>query len=190
MKQAAEATEEASKATTNVTGSMYGAQGAAALLEGRVPIRAMERFLTSIGPVQSALQVAFPVIGAIAIGEVLIDLIKNVSAFAKDAEDLAQELNTGWLDGAFAQLTGVGEKVKQLDQEILQFQKDARQSGQQTAEIGFQITGQKFGAAEEASQRALAAQSEATALKGSLSLLEERLRLEKEVASRCFKIVP
>ena len=58
-------------------GSMYAASGAAGILEGRIPIRAMERFLSGIPAVSAALQYAFPIIGAVALAEVLGEMVKK-----------------------------------------------------------------------------------------------------------------
>jgi len=99
------ASEKTSTSIRNVTGNMYAAQGAAGLLEGRLPIRAFERFITTIPGVGAALQLAFPIVGAIALGEIVVDLGKKLyDAFdlggerarktADDIRSVTNELNT------------------------------------------------------------------------------------------------
>ena len=125
----------AATATRHVTSTFYAAQGASGLLEGRIPIRAMERFLASSQAVSTALMAAFPVIGAIAIGEVIITAGEKLAKFASDAAALGRELGSGWLDGAIAEVTGLGKEIKQADDEMLKLASDRdRLRGQQQSQ--------------------------------------------------------
>ncbi len=74
-----------------------------------------------LGPIVAA---AFPVIGALALGEVLFQVGKAIAKFATDATDLSRELNIGWLDGAIGQMTGLAAATKQADAEALHLAAD------------------------------------------------------------------
>jgi len=87
--QLAVTNEVVSATTGHVRGSMVAAAGAAGILEGRIPMRAMERFLASIPAVSAALQVAFPVIGAIALGEVLVQMVEHAHELYEKFIDLS-----------------------------------------------------------------------------------------------------
>jgi len=77
MAASATATRAASTATRTITTDFYAAQGASALLNDRIPYRAMERFLASLPGVSAGLRAAFPIIGAIAMAEVLGEMVKH-----------------------------------------------------------------------------------------------------------------
>lgn len=123
-KAEAGAQEQVAGATRNVTSSYYAAQGAAGLLEGRIPFRAMERFIASSSTASNLLMAAFPVIGAVALGGVLIDVTEKVIQFSNDAAALGRELGSGWMDGALAQLSGLSKGIKQADDEIMKLAHD------------------------------------------------------------------
>lgn len=55
----------------NLTNAFYAAQGASRLLAGQLPTRAFERFIATSETLSSVLLAAFPIIGAIALGEIL-----------------------------------------------------------------------------------------------------------------------
>lgn len=108
----------------SVTSSYYAAQGAAGLLEGRIPYRAMERFLASSQAVSNALMVAFPLFGAVALGEILAVSIEKIVKFTQDAELLGRETGTGWLDGAIGQVDGLKEAFEAADKEQQKLARD------------------------------------------------------------------
>lgn len=74
-----------------------------------------------LGPIMAA---AFPVIGAVAMLDMLFQLGKGVAKFASDAQDLSSELGVGWLTGAIGQIDGLKEEVKQADDEMMNLAKD------------------------------------------------------------------
>lgn len=118
------AQDQVATATRGVTSSYYAAQGAAGLLEGRIPFRAMERFIASSDTASSLLMKAFPVIGAVALAGVLVDVTEKVVKFSNEAGALGRELGSGWMDGAIAQLSGLSKGIKQADDEIMKLAHD------------------------------------------------------------------
>ena len=50
---------------------------------------------------------AFPVFGAIALGEVIVDVGKSLAKFGENATELSNELGTDWLTGAIGQMNGL-----------------------------------------------------------------------------------
>jgi hypothetical protein len=84
---------ELSTATGGMTSKFYAAQGASALLAGRVPIRAFERFLSVIPMVNEALSLAFPIIGAIALVEVVGEGISKIRKLEQQAEEAADNID-------------------------------------------------------------------------------------------------
>lgn len=88
----------------------------------------------SLGPI---LQAAFVPIAAVAMVEILGQMIGRLGKFAADAESLATELNSDWLTGAIGQVNGLAEAVKQADDEILKLAQDADSMarGMQSAQI-------------------------------------------------------
>lgn len=116
--------QEVSGAVQKTVSSYYAAQGAARVLEGGIPIRAFEKFISTISGVGPLLQAAFPVIGIVAMVELLVDAGEKLGKFAADAGALGRELGTGWLDGALAQMTSLGKEIKQADEELLKLAGD------------------------------------------------------------------
>jgi hypothetical protein len=74
-----------------------------------------------LGPILAA---AFPLIGAAAMVMMIGTLISGVVKFADDAEALGAELGGGWLDGAIAEMSGLGKAIKQSDDELLRLASD------------------------------------------------------------------
>jgi hypothetical protein len=123
---AAVATEAAGAAASHTVPQMGAASGALRELSGNFDhnIRAAERFLATtlgLGPI---LQAAFPVVGALAMAGVLFDLGEKVAKFSEEAGALGRELGTGWLDGAIAEVSGLGKAFKQTDDELLKLAGD------------------------------------------------------------------
>lgn len=135
----ATATERTVAAQTHVVPQFAAASGALRELEGNFDhnIRAAERFLSTtlgLGPI---LQAAFPVVGALAMGGVLVDIGEKLGKFASDAAALGRELGGGWLDGAVAQVTGLAKEIKQTDDEMLKLagDRDRLQGRQNTQDV-------------------------------------------------------
>jgi hypothetical protein len=100
---------------------MAAASGALREMSGNFDhnVRAAERFLSTslgLGPV---LQAAFPLVGALAFGGVLVDVGEKLVKFGGDAAELGRELGGSWLDGAVAQVTGLAKELKQADEELM-----------------------------------------------------------------------
>lgn len=128
---------EAAAAATNVLGisSRQAATAGIGILEGRMMSgnRAAAAFLSTtlgLGPV---LQAAFPVIGALALGEVLVQIVKGIVNFSEKASELATELNTDWLTGAIGQMTGLAKATEEADKQIEKFAKDNDEAKQKIA---------------------------------------------------------
>ena len=98
--------ERAGGAVGQMGNQFAATRGAVQLLEGRLPIRAMERFIAQSSVIGPLLQTAFPVIGAIALGEVLVDMGRKVY-------DLYEKYIS--LDAAAEQFGETVEKIRQRD---------------------------------------------------------------------------
>ncbi len=118
------AQEGAAASSGHLTNAFYATQGAARLLEGHMPTRAVERLIASSETASSILLSAFPVIGAVGLGIVLADVIKRMVSFGNEATELGRELGTGWLDGAIGQMTGLASATKQADDEAMRLAAD------------------------------------------------------------------
>lgn len=137
--------------------------------------------MLGLGPVA---EMAFPVIGALALADMLGQLIGSVVDFSNRASDLATRLNENWLDGALAQLDGLAKKLKEVDAATLQFQSDIDRSVSERSQISFQMIGMKEGKSAEDTARSMALQQETDALKAQLPLLQEKERILRELAQR------
>ena len=137
--------------------------------------------MLGLGPIA---EMAFPVIGALALADMLGQLIGSVVDFSNRASDLATRLNENWLDGAVAQLDGLAKKLKEVDAETLQFQSDIDRSVSQRSQISFQMIGMKEGKSAEDTARSMALQQETDGLKAQLPLLREKLAVLKELSQR------
>lgn len=91
----APATERATEAIVRQNAAMHGSvtqiqavSGTLRTLEGNQGIRAAERFLTMLPGLGAALQYAFPVVGAIALAEVLVRLTDRVIGLKEATESL------------------------------------------------------------------------------------------------------
>ncbi len=127
----------AGEAAAHSVPAWSAASGAIRVLEGGMNnnVRAAERFLGTtlgLGPV---LMAAFPVVGAIALGGVMSELVKKVVDFSKNAAILGRETGSGWLDGAIGQVDGLAAKVKQADEEILDLGRDMGAMGERSRSL-------------------------------------------------------
>jgi len=100
--------------------SMQAASGAIRLFEGDVTrnVRAVERFITTIPGVGKALQIAFPVVGALAlggvivrVGEQIVDFFKNIDARSRQARESMREA-TGGLQLANDELLVANDRLR------------------------------------------------------------------------------
>lgn len=111
-----------------VSGSISGADRAAGLFLGTLP------------GVGEALSVAFPVFGVAALLQIMTEAGEGIAHLIEGAQELATELNTNWLQGAFGQLSGLADATKQVDDEMSQLAADmdrvfAERRGEQISEI-------------------------------------------------------
>lgn len=94
--QAGSAMREAGGHTVS---SMQAASAAVRTFEGNVThnVRAVERFLTSVLPLGPVLTAAFPLIGAIAFGSLVVSLGSKLGEFYKNAAEGPQRINSAFL---------------------------------------------------------------------------------------------
>jgi len=179
---AASQREVAASMNSGASGTL-AANGAMRVLEGSMMggTRAAASFLSNtlgLGPV---LEAAFPVIGAAALGMVIVDVAKEITKFSQNAEDLANELGTDWMTGAIGQMDGLADAVKDADKEVEALNKDldqTRNRGQQAAIENIRLT-----QGPAAAYRAEAANDKTQEIANEKALnllLEERSRLTKE----------
>jgi hypothetical protein len=168
-------------AATHTVPQVAAASAAIREFEGALPIRAVERFLTNTLGMGPALQAAFPVIGGIAFGEMIIHIGGELMKFGKDASDLSEELGTSWMDAAILKMQGLDKEIKKADEDIVKIQHDVDQSISKQKETELKILGDKEGPGAEASQRAMMARDEATRLERMIPNLRERLALERAI---------
>ena len=88
--------EAVGAAVAHTVPQMAASSAAIRLFEGQVPIRAVERFIGSIGNIGPILQQAFPIIGGVVFAEMLVETTKRaVEAYDKfiSLDDVTQKLN-------------------------------------------------------------------------------------------------
>ena len=155
------------------------------IMEGRMMggNRAAAAFLSTTLGLGPALQAAFPVIGAAALGMVLVQITDAIIKFAERANELSDTLGTGWLEAAGLELTGFGEKVKEQEKELEKFQHEIDGFVSKGKEQQLAIVGLKEGPVAEYSARAAAYQQEATRLDLLLPRMKERLAVEQAIAN-------
>jgi hypothetical protein len=113
----AAANTSAAAATSQVgVSATIAANGGLRVLEGSVmgATRAAGSFLATtlgLGPI---LEAAFPVIGAVALGEVLIDVGGELGNVAFEAQEVGETLGGGMWDGIAALVQGVGWDIDEL----------------------------------------------------------------------------
>lgn len=136
----AAATTTSSAALSHEVSQIQATSGALRVLEGSGGIRAAERFLTMIPGLGSALQMAFPVIGAIALFDAMDKLLGKATGLKEAEEELATQtkatddafsrmvqtidhINVGAITREFGTAAGQISKAKELGEEA----KDAQQ---------------------------------------------------------------
>jgi len=121
---ATSSTERLSGATAGATGNVRNMTAALRGLEGAMPIRSAAQFLSSIQGINTAMQFAFPVFGAIALIGVLDTIIDKVGKWA-DAHDpvlKAQESSLSLLKSEGEEYDKLAGKVRELNREKLKRQ--------------------------------------------------------------------
>lgn len=96
--------------------------------------RAIGDFASQIPAVGTLITAAFSGVVVLAFAEMIGRAAAGVAKFASEAGALGRELGTGWLDGAIAEVAGLGKEIKQADDEIMKLAADQdRIRGEQQA---------------------------------------------------------
>ena len=183
---AAAAAAEAAAANRQLgVSGQQAALGGVKVLEGSLmgSSRAAGMFLSNTLGLGKVLSAAFPVIGALALGAVLIDVGEGIVKFTEEAEELGNTLGTGWLDGAILQLVGLGDQIKKTEKDTVEFEAKVDQSIERQKEIQASITGIKEGPVAEAQAKADILTANNRTLDTTLTMLREQLRLEQAIAN-------
>jgi hypothetical protein len=167
------AQSEASAQTGHLTQNLYAAQGASRLLSGNVPVRAFERFLSIIPGVGAALGAAFPIIGAVALIQIIGEGIEKIHKMKQAADEAAD-----YIDRSFRKM---GDSLREANDQLLT----------QTAHLesqldrAFKKPGEN-GAAEAFYEAASAADKLGISLDRDLEKLEELTSAENKKANIGF----
>jgi hypothetical protein len=186
--QLAASGERVQRAFGDAVPQVAAASGAIRELEGNLPIRAVERFLTGTLGLGPALQAAFPVVGAIALAGVLARMGEELFKFGKDATELSERLGTNWLQAAVSQIVGVSDEIKKADAETLKWGEDfdkiiARMKKRAIEDITAK-EGPSTGAAFEANQL----QQKISADRQRIADLQSQVQLQSQfISSRTSK---
>jgi hypothetical protein len=105
--------------------SVQAASGTIRLLEGDITrnVRAVEKFVTMIPGVGAALKVAFPVVGALALGGVIARLAEQVQKFLKDMKEGPDKVRDGFMTMTLSAMTANDELRKNNDELAKQISK-------------------------------------------------------------------
>ena len=193
---AAGATRAAEAFQQQGVSAQVAALGGIKVLEGSMmgSSRAAAAFLSNTLGLSGVLAAAFPVVGALALGMVLVDIVEEIVKFGKEAEHLADIMDASWLDGAIAALSGMGDALKEDEKDMLEWERihdriisksktdavrDAEASGGHAAGLRLEVEElqKKMQAAEKiaqitekqlADEKQFASLTEATAAKNAL----------------------
>ena len=98
MEEAAPAVDNATRSVRGLSQALHGtvpevaaASGAIRVLEGNMPIRAVERFATNVLGLGPILQGAFPLVGAIALGEMVVHVAENFGKLSEEEKKTAED---------------------------------------------------------------------------------------------------
>ena len=94
--QLTEASERIGASFEHTVPRVAAASGAIREFEGTLPIRAVERFLTDTLHLGPALQAAFPLIGAIAFGEMLVHIGQEIGKVMDGSNAAAENIRKEW----------------------------------------------------------------------------------------------
>ena len=181
---AAASQERVAVSMAGTTSSTIATNGALRVMEGSLigSTRAAGSFLANTLQLGPALAAAFPVIGAAALAMVLIDVGRELKKFSDNAQDLADELNTGWLEGAILEMSGFGDEVKKTEKEIEALNKDIDAQITKQKELSFAQTGRREGPGGEATARAQDLQKSADGMRIYIDLQRQMLKQDQEDA--------
>lgn len=90
------AEETAAVAGGHVVTQMAASSAAVRVFEGNLPIRAVENFLTKVLPLGPILQAAFPIVGAIALGEILFEIGEKAKKAIDGVEQAGTQTEAAW----------------------------------------------------------------------------------------------
>ena len=113
------ASEMESGAAEHSVTSMTAASGAIRVFEGALPVRAVEAFITKVLPLGGILQAAFPIIGAIALFEMITHIQEAIEKLGEKSELAAEKLQrdfrnaTAELRNTALQLDATNEKLQE-----------------------------------------------------------------------------
>ncbi len=161
------------------------ALGGVRVLEGSLmgSSRAAGMFLSNTLGLGSVLSAAFPVIGALAMGEVLIDVGGELIKFTQEARDLSDTLGVGWLQAAVLEMAGFGNEVKKEEAELVKLEAEHDKFISQQKAAQLTTLGASEGRSVEEMARAEAYHQEATRLEALLPSMREKLALEQALAN-------
>jgi hypothetical protein len=180
--------ERVQKAFGDAVPQVAAASGAIRELEGNLPIRAVERFLTGTLGLGPALQAAFPVVGAVALAGVLARMGDEVYKFGKDATELSERLGTNWLQAAVSQIVGVSDEIKKADAETLKWGEDFDKVIARMKNRAIEDIAAKEGPATGAAFEAIQLQQKIAADRQRIADLQAQVELQSQfVAARTSK---
>jgi hypothetical protein len=145
-------------------GNAMAATAALRELEGASSMRAAGRFLSNLPGLGSALQIAFPIVGALA----LLDVVKNIG------EGLNKHLHL-WEDTAKAE--------KDATAELRKYSEEATKGLQNLAKLQQEIFTRQFGPVAGAVRAEQSAAGEAVAAQQNVSRLEKELAIVSRIAA-------
>jgi|GEM_PF-6688342 len=166
----AEAKRQAVDAGRVFMGSTYGAA------------RAMADFASQFPAMQGVIAAAFDVAVVGAFVQMALMAGRAIYKFASNAEDLASELNTSWLEGAIGQMTGLAAATKQADDEALKLAQDADKFATQHQNVEAQYIGATQGQPAEDRYRASMEKQFAAKQAAMLGPLEDSLSADQKAA--------
>ena len=101
-KPAAELGQKLGDGMGHAVPQVAAASAAIRLFEGQIPIRAVERLITMVPGLGAALQVAFPVVGGIVFGEMIVENIKKFHDFYVEAQQANTQIAKSFSDATSA----------------------------------------------------------------------------------------
>lgn len=131
--RAAQAQKELGHATSGVTGHMWAASAGIQVLEGKIPLRGIERFIGQTLRLGPLLEAAFPVFGAIALAEMLGHIIESV--------------HDAYLN--FVDLKEVQEQVAQVSERLARAEEQAFERASRAMQDHLRRIGQTVEAAQD-----------------------------------------
>ena len=122
MEQAAPAVQQVTTKVIQLGAAVHGvvpevaaASGAIRVLEGNMPIRAVERFATSVLGLGPLLQAAFPLVGAIALGEMIFHIAERFTGLSEAEKKAAEEAKQ-----VSAEIRNIGAEINRINAKIFE----------------------------------------------------------------------